>query len=74
MANLVTTNQIYQKIYDVFGLKEDDFIKKINIEFEANSFVLVKIEKYIKKEEIEDFISVLEKYRLTKDDNQQPTA
>lgn len=71
---VVTTEEIYKQIFKIFGFEEKDLIKSINIRIECNSIISVEVEKYLKKEESEELITFLEKYRLIKDDNQQPTA
>lgn len=71
---VVTTEEIYKQIFKIFGFEEKDLIKSISIRIECNSIISVEVEKYLKKEESEEFITFLEKYRLIKDDNQQPTA
>ena len=69
MAKL-EANDITSEVLKIFGL-ENQMVKRITINISANDIVTMNVVRYIEEEDFHEFIEILNKYHLVKDENDE---
>ena len=69
MAHTVA-HDISGEIVKIFGL-ENQMVKKITINIEVDEVVTMNLVRYVREEELGEFIEVFDKYHLVKDEDNE---
>ena len=69
MAKL-EVRDITSEVLKIFGL-ENQNVKRITITISVNDIVTINVVRYIEEEDFHEFIEVLDKYHLVKDEDEK---
>jgi hypothetical protein len=70
MAHIVSTLEVSEKLLAALGLSDSNGIRSVNINFSAGSTVLITIEKHATDLEVGGVLSIIDEYKLVKNDDE----